>query len=251
MSQRYSKLYTRFRTQWDKMRLFYERGFVTRPQQYDILRLFPPTAHMGGSGRVRDQSSTIDLLKKFLQRYPEALYMEAEGDYAIVEGNRNVSTYAVQFVRKQRDLIRKGYTENAAFRKVEEEMGNEFKREKEEARILKGLAHNNRARSYFAYAQQLAEYEGRMKVERLDRDLSKFVREEDKWFKTIQGAPQEQAREKSFAEIFEEMEFGREKLDEYYAIEPKRYEPLMYQIINDPGKMQNTETTEEVHAGFV
>ena len=57
---------------------------------------------------------------------------------------------------------------------------------------MKGLAHNNRARSYFDYAQQLAEYEGRMKVERLDRDLSKFVREEDKWFKSIQGVSDEQ-----------------------------------------------------------
>lgn len=95
MTQRYTKLYTRYQTQWDKMRLFYERGYMTRPPQYDILRLFPPTAHMGGSGRVRAWSSTVVLLQKFMTRYPEAMYMEAEGEYAIVEGNRNISTYAV------------------------------------------------------------------------------------------------------------------------------------------------------------
>ena len=56
---------------------------------------------------------------------------------------------AAVFIRKQRDLINKGYSEEKAFDLVEAELGKAINQQKEELRILRGLAiHTYGGQSY-------------------------------------------------------------------------------------------------------
>jgi len=88
---------------------------------------------------------------------------------------------AVHFIERQTKLIDKGYSENKAFEIVESELASKFETQRDENRILRGFALNNRARSYLNYSQQLAEAEGRAKVQQLDRDLAKYMYQEERW----------------------------------------------------------------------
>ncbi len=88
---------------------------------------------------------------------------------------------ALLFLQKQKKLMEKGYSANKAFEIIETEMADKLTEQRDENRILRGFAINNRARSYLNYSQQLSEAEGRAKVNQLDRDLSKHLYEEQRW----------------------------------------------------------------------
>ena len=77
--------------------------------------------------------------------------------------------------------MEKGYSENKAFEIIEKQLADKLEVQREENRILRGFALNNRARSYLNYSQQLSEIEGRVKVQQLDRDLAKYLYQEQKW----------------------------------------------------------------------
>ena len=88
-------------------------------------------------------------------------------------------------------LIEEGYSENKAFEMVESEMASVFDKQREESRILRGFALNNRARSYLNYSQQLAEVEGRAKVQQMERDLNKYITQENRWSDLLSGNQEE------------------------------------------------------------
>lgn len=120
-------------------------------------------------------------MKKFYKRYPDVKYTIARNAPGIVgKGPKNP---AVDFIERQTKLINKGYSENKAFEIVEKELGDKFETQRDENRILRGFALNNRARSYLNYSQQLSEVEGRAKVQQMDRDLAKYMYQEERWDK--------------------------------------------------------------------
>lgn len=118
-------------------------------------------------------------LEKFYKRYPDIKYTIASNAPGLV--GKRPRNPALDFLEKQQKLIDKGYSDNKAFEIVEEEMADRLTEQRDENRILRGFALNNRARSYLNYSQQLSEAEGKAKVQQLDRDLAKYLYEQERW----------------------------------------------------------------------
>lgn len=154
---------------------------------YELQKMFSPHAFLGYPGRGAEQKDRQDndmvLLSKFYRKYPEVKYFPQAtrmntGYGGIVE----ITHPAAVFVRKQRDLINKGYTEQKAFDVIESELGKMINQQKEELRILRGLALNQYgSQSYNERFQQVAELESSLKVKRMERDIPKYLRSADGW----------------------------------------------------------------------
>lgn len=107
--------------------------------------MFSPHAFLGYPGRGAEQKERQDndmqLLAKFYRKYPEVKYFPQAtrinmGYGGIVE----ITHPAAVFVRKQRELMNKGYSEQKAFEVVENDLGKAINQQKDELRILRGLA---------------------------------------------------------------------------------------------------------------
>jgi hypothetical protein len=125
----------------------------------------------------------MQLLSKFYKKYPEVKYMPQATRMNVGFGNVVEVTHpAAVFVKKQRELMKKGYSEIKAFEVVEEELGKTLNQQKEELRILRGLAINTYgSQSYSDRFQQIAELESSLKVRRLERDMPKYLRSQEEW----------------------------------------------------------------------
>ena len=100
-------------------------------------------------------------------------------------GTVQITHPAAVFIRKQRDLIDKGYTEDKAFEIVEKELGSFINKQKEEMRILRGVALQNIGVSYMDRFQRVAELESSLKVKRFERDIPKYLRTQEEWVKSF------------------------------------------------------------------
>jgi hypothetical protein len=80
------------------------------------------------------------------------------------------------FILKQKDLIKKGYSELKAFEMVEAEVASVIDKHRDEARILRGVALDSHAYSYLDRFQEIAELESQLKIRKLERDMPKFLR---------------------------------------------------------------------------
>ena len=212
-----------------------------------------------------DKIRTFKMFEKFYKRYPDVRYAYGKNTPGYI--GAKIKNPAVIFIEKQKKLIDQGYSENKSFEIVEEEMSKIFDKQKEENRILRGFALNNRARSYMNYAQQLAEMEGRAKVTQLERDISKFIREENRWTELLQGPDDNESdmienRSSMINERLKKLEYGRENIEDYFAMnsspttgknknDPTHYEPATYQIVKDRRDMRNSESLFEMQSGFV
>jgi hypothetical protein len=132
----------------------------------------------------------MQLLSKFYRKYPEVKYFPQATRLNVGYGGIVEITHpAAVFVRKQRDLINKGYTEQKAFEEVEKELGKAIEQQKEELRVLRGLALNQYgSQSYLNRFSQVAEMESSLKVKRLERDIPKFLRGQDQWMSELTNA---------------------------------------------------------------
>ena len=81
-----------------------------------------------------------------------------------------------RFVKRQQHWMRKGFHERVAFDKTVSEFKDQIDEQRRSATLLKEVATNNRARSFMDEYEQLAEYEGRLKVNRLATDLPKYLK---------------------------------------------------------------------------
>jgi hypothetical protein len=172
------------------MRIWFERGMSQKPQGYEIMKMFSPHAFLGYPGKgaplQERQNSDMQLLAKFYRKYPEVKYFPQgtrlnTGFGGIVE----VTHPASVFVKKQRSLMNKGYTEQKSFEIVEEELGKQINQHKEELRVLRGLA-GQTGQSYLDRFQQVAELESSLKVKRLERDIPKYLRAQNEWVQDLQ-----------------------------------------------------------------
>lgn len=78
--------------------------------------------------------------------------------------------------------MNKGYTEQKAFEKVESELAQAINQQKEELRVLRGLALNQYgSSSYLDRFQKVAELESSLKVKQFERDIPKYLRAQEKW----------------------------------------------------------------------
>ncbi len=162
---------------------------------------------------------------------------------------------AAVFVKKQRELMKKGYSEIKAFEVVEEELGKTLNQQKEELRILRGLAINTYgSQSYSDRFQQIAELESSLKVKRLERDMPKYLRSQEDWKKELEKQEAE--------ELGEDRSFERQSIEDLLNYEAqtafkhpdpvKEYEPVLYEIVNDPvAANKEREGLTSIQEGFL
>ena len=150
----------------------------------------------------------MQLLSKFYKKYPEVKYMPQATRMNVGYGNVVEVTHpAAVFVKKQRDLMKKGYSEIKSFEMVEEELGKTLNQQKEELRILRGLAINTYgSQSYSDRFQQIAELESSLKVKRMERDMPKYLRSQEDWKKELEKQDSE--------ELGEDHSFERQSIED-------------------------------------
>ena len=169
------------------MRIWFERGFKAKPVGYEIQKIFSPHAFVGypgkGTEEIDNRSGDMKLLSNFYRKYPEAKYFPQATRVNVSHGGFvDITHPAAVFVKNQKELINKGYTEQKAFERVEEDLGKVINKQKEELRILRGLAINSYgSQSYSDRFQKIAEIESSLKVKRLERDIPKYLRAQDEW----------------------------------------------------------------------
>lgn len=72
--------------------------------------------------------------------------------------------------------MKQGYTEHKAFEMAEADLAGMIEKQREETRILRGVALDKDALSYVDRFQMVAEMESQLKVKRMERDMPKFLR---------------------------------------------------------------------------
>ena len=181
MSIQFTKSYTRIVNIWDRMRLFYEGGITKKPLFYDLYKMYDPNAYTGkGLGRHSDRRYLPDgkTIEKFYKRFPEIQYFPMPSTFNMEpDGRLEIVHPIAQFAKQQRQLVEKGYDEDKAFEIVAEKMGSFLQKQKDETRVLRGLAYSTAAESYLSKYQKVAELESRLKAKRIERDLPKYIRE--------------------------------------------------------------------------
>ena len=88
----------------------------------------------------------------------------------------SLDSRAHKFVTRQQYWVNKGYTEKKAFDKTEEEMAENLQEVKTHAGMQLAIGSSGSIKSFYDHYQAVAEYEGRLKVKRLEKDLSKYKR---------------------------------------------------------------------------
>ena len=82
--------------------------------------------------------------------------------------------------------MKQGYNKEKAFKMVQAEMSEVIQKQRDENRILRGVALNTEAYSYVDRVQAIAEHESQMKMQRLERDMPKFLRAQRNYIKSFE-----------------------------------------------------------------
>jgi len=148
--------------------------------------MFAPNAWSGNYGRRDLKYGAEDggglkyeyqALKKFFKKYPEMAAMPLLGPIQNTKDGGIVESHpAHQFLQKTKKLVKAGYTEEKAMDIVGVEIDEIIQKQKDEQRILRGVALDTQAYSYVDRFQQVAEIESQMKMKRMERDMPKFLR---------------------------------------------------------------------------
>ena len=152
--------------------------------------MFAPSAFGGNLGR-RDlanydggQDVEMQLIKKFYWKFPEVKYMPITGPLKTLRGGGMRLTHpASVFVHKQKKLMKQGYSEYKSFEMVEKELADIIQKHKDETRILRGVALDQNVYTYLERFQMVAEMESLVKMQRLERDMPKFLRAQKSYIK--------------------------------------------------------------------
>lgn len=84
--------------------------------------------------------------------------------------------------------MKQGYTEYKAFEMVEAELAGIIQKHKDETRILRGVALDQNVYTYLERFQMVAEMESLVKMQRLERDMPKFLRAQKSYVKEFDDA---------------------------------------------------------------
>ncbi|CAI2359690.1 unnamed protein product [Moneuplotes crassus] len=266
----YRRMYTRFVRHWDKVRMYYEHGLTLKPENYEAMKLSHLDYRTANIEITQKRKTSIyrEALQKFYKRYPDVKYSIARDAPGLV--GKRPENPALLFIEKQMKLMDKGYSENKAFEILEKEMAEKLEVQRDENRILRGFAINNRARSYLNYSQQLSEAEGKAKVDQLDRDLPKYLYQQQKWdiMAKEQGTMEENQRQlienrgSIINETFKNLDYTTESAEQYFSqyvptsklefpFEHDNYQPATYEVVKHAYNMKDKESLIEVHDGFI
>lgn len=191
-------------------------------------------------------------------------------------GNMTFSHPASRFIWKQQKLMKQGYTEYRAFEIVEKELEEIIQKQKDETRLLRGVALDQNAYSYLDRFQMVAELESQNKLRRMERDLPKYLRAQNAYIGKFESEEQRINQEAASAlgmstEDFlnstkedqssnqEEFKYQRETIEgmirRQYEVQPEqkfeRYQPVLYKVIKDPSELAERESLTESHEKFL
>ena len=162
---------------WHSLQFLRKYELLPHSKLNEIISQCPPPQKSIWHSSAKDDPSLISspvLIMKLLSKYPEMSYVPGPKISLTPEELPVNSSIILSFVNKQKELMKKGFTEQKAFEMVEEKYQDRMQRKKADFILTRDAAINNQARSLMNFYQQQAEYEGRLKVLRMERDLLKY-----------------------------------------------------------------------------
>lgn len=228
-------------------------------------------AHYDGGADVEMQ-----LIKKFYWKFPEVKYMPISGPLKTLRGGSMRFTHpASVFVHKQKHLMKQGYTEYKAFEMVEAELQGIIQKHKDETRILRGVALDQNVYTYLERFQMVAEMESLVKMQRLERDMPKFLRAQKSYIKEFDDEMAKTDKQAAAALGLTTEEFMKQKGIEHENTDGESYkretmedllqrqydyegmnthiefQPVLYEIIKDPQELADRESLTQTHDKFI
>ncbi|KRX01188.1 hypothetical protein PPERSA_03692 [Pseudocohnilembus persalinus] len=207
----------------------YERDLLNNTQKRD-------------SYEVEQKKQDQKLIKKLLQRYPDLKYEPINQSR---EGQpMQTKNYVLRFIEKQKQFMINGFKEDLAFKKTEQLFQDRIQRKIDSLQITEGLAASNRARSFMNYYQQQAEYESRVKVLRMKRDLSTYEQELAQFQNEMENFSKN--KDQSLINQQQELEEGDEDLKQNSEQDETIYQRVLYDIQNKGQKNRNDQSIENL-----
>ena len=184
--------YTKYLSKWKRMPLwsriyhFKEYGYLrnetywtTVTNNMDIFKQGTEKVLMGELGNVieakkerKEWEKHEVFIKKILAKFPELKYIEVNNVFydeeSLAKAHRSQLVELMNFFKEQ---INKGYTEEEALNMIEDKYRDKIEEKKKNLQVTQTLAINNKVRSQFDIYSQKTEYEARLKVQRIKRDV--------------------------------------------------------------------------------
>jgi hypothetical protein len=173
---------------WHSLRYFRQNELLPPTKLSEILLTIGPQESATPNIKFPKDASLNQfshLITKLLHKYPELRHIPVNTISGKPEMYPENSHILLDFVKRQRDMMKKGFSEEKSFEMVEKLYQDRMQRKKDDFRLTLGAAVNNQARSLMNFYQQQSEYEARLKVLRLERDLHKFKSEQEKFKQEI------------------------------------------------------------------
>lgn len=145
---------------WESVRYFKKYNLLEYKEEHRMFHLFPPTwqRYLPTKSDLREVNFTDkkdkQLVHTLFQRYPDLRY-DTSGHRENKDGaSDNYTNYAVRFILKQKELMKRGMNESAAFFETEKVFQDRMQRKIDQNNLTRGIAINNRARSFMTFYQQ-------------------------------------------------------------------------------------------------
>lgn len=129
--------------------------------------MFPPDEYNTGTQSIPVERfvNYCHITKELIRKRPEFKDSLASSD-----------NKAHKFILRVQHWANKGYTEKVAIDKAEEEMAKNLQEIKTHSGMQLAIGSSGSIRNFYDHYQAVAEYEGRLKVKRLDHDLADYQR---------------------------------------------------------------------------
>ena len=180
----YYRMNTKMRV-WARLKKYKDKNLIYAMPMYNILEgaFAIEDEYQRGNEIIEKARENITLAEHFLKKNPQVL-MDYGGTVKDAQRKILKDPYSQvwKFLQRQKYYIRKGYTESVAYEKAEAEFHRKFVKERERVLALHELARTNKMRAFLDHYQQRAEFESRLKVKQLARDLPKFLHQRDNSF---------------------------------------------------------------------
>ena len=113
---------------------------------------------------------------------------------------------------------------------------------------MRGVALQSRTYTYLERVQQIAEAESALKVEKLERDMPKFLRAQRNYIREFENAEKEINERAAEAVGLSTSEFlnGQGKKEEKYEYQPEEIEKMMFKRQYDYKEEQKIEKYQPV-----
>jgi hypothetical protein len=204
--------------------------------------MFSPISFLGSGGRFdtrhlddryRDNDQLV--LNRFYRAFPGLKIVPQTRYFKFDFGDPTPQKQhpATTYLKKYKNLIKKGYDKEKAFAVVEAELNTVFESQREDMRVLRGTALAQNGDSYLDRAQRVAELESQLKMRRDEIN--------QEWLK-------------------ENSAEGRDSIEDVMALPKKNisqneafidYQPVLYQINKSQKALNQRASLTQLHETFL